>query len=382
LARSKSSAKSTKKSVLNRVIDFFITSPFHAYLVGGYVRDTILGIVPVDIDIVVEGDALKAARKFSKEIKGTLHQYKDFGTASISVNGQRIDLASARVEKYPEPAKLPHVYPSTINEDLNRRDFTINAIAMSISRENFGEIFDPFDGLGDIKKGVIRILHKNSFIDDPTRIFRALRYKNRFGFKLEKTTRQLLQEAVSKQLIQKLSGQRLLNELRLIYKEPTYEQVLRDLSELGVFKLKRKDFNVITKLGTMGFLYYLSAIKINALPISAEERKIVKDFHYLWKIISNLEKATKFSTFYRILHPMSDEVIDSISILRVNLKPKITLYRRLKKKKPFINGRDIKRFSRTSKKDFKRLLDRLWFMQLDGKITSRKDALAYVKKMK
>ncbi|MBN2621164.1 CCA tRNA nucleotidyltransferase [candidate division WOR-3 bacterium] len=382
MARSRSSAKNTKKSVLNKTIDFFTRSPYHAYLVGGYVRDTTLGIQPIDIDIVVEGDAIKVSRDLNKILKGELTTYRDFRTASLLVSDQRIDLVSARIERYPEPAKLPHVYPSTINEDLNRRDFTINAIAMSISRENFGEIFDPFNGLGDIKRGAIRVLHKNSFIDDPTRIFRALRYKNRFGFKLEKTTRQLLQEAVSTQLIERLSGQRLLNEIRLIFQEPAYDLVVRDVSECGIFRIRKRDHDTIVKLPAMGFYYYLAAIDMAHLPLTAREHKYVHDFRSIWKIIGNLDRAQKKSAYFRILDPLSPQIIECIGSIRVNCKPKIAAYLNVKKKKRFITGDDLNALGYKNGQLFKKILTQAWYLQLDGKIKNKKEALALAKRMK
>lgn len=382
MVKSKSSGKSTRKSVLNKAIDFFTKSPYHAYLVGGYVRDTALGITPLDIDIVVEGDAIKVGKDFNKVLKGTLTIHREFGTASVVVQDQRLDLVSARVEKYPGPAKLPHVYPSTINEDLNRRDFTINAMAMSIARENFGEIFDPFDGLGDIKRGIIRILHRNSFIDDPTRIFRALRYKNRFGFRLEKSTRQFMVEAVQKRLIRRLSGKRLLSEICLIFQEPTYGLVIRDLSEFGIFRLRKKDHDTITKLPDMGLYYYLSVVDIHDLPLSTEEQKYVRAFRSFWKYIGNLEKATKFSTFYRILEPLPRDIIDCIKEVRANLKLKVDFYKKSKKRKRFVTGNDLKKLGYKGEKRFKKVLNNIWYLQLDGKLKTKKEALAYAKKIK
>jgi tRNA nucleotidyltransferase (CCA-adding enzyme) len=349
--------------------------------VGGYVRDTALGLTPLDIDIVVEGDAIKASRDLNKVLKGNLTSYRDFGTATLIVHDQCLDLVSARVEKYPEPAKLPHVYPSTINEDLNRRDFTINAMAMSIARENFGEIFDPFDGLGDIKKGIIRILHRNSFIDDPTRIFRALRYKNRFGFRLEKNTRQLMQEAVQKKLIKELSGKRLLTEIRIVFQESTYGLVLRDLSEFNIFKLRKKDHDTIIKLAHMGLYYYLSVINVHTIPLSAKEQRYVRAFRSFWKVIGNLEKASRFSTFYRILHPLPRDIIDCIKQVRANLKPKVDFYKKSLKRKHLITGHDLKKAKIKDEKRYQKVLNNIWYLQLDGKIKTRKAALAYVKKL-
>lgn len=382
MAKSKSLAKHQKKSVLNKTINFFVKSNFHAYLVGGYVRDTTLGIKPIDIDTVVEGNAIKAAKALNLKLKGKLCIYKEFGTASIITKAERIDLASARVEKYPSPAKLPHVYPSTIIEDLNRRDFTINAMAMSISKEDFGEIFDPFNGLEDIKKGLIRVLHKNSFNDDPTRIFRALRYKNRFGFKIEKKTKILIKEAIDKKMIKQLTGQRILNEIRLIFTEKKYQETIKDLSDLIIFKIKKKDLELLPLLGPNRIYLYLSKLDTNEFPLKTEERKIMQDLNKAGSIISRLEKTSKNSIIYDILYPISDQVINIIPLIRPELKKKINIYSRLKKIKPFIKGNDLKNLKIKQGRKFKILLKKMLDLQLDKKINSRKDALQYLKNLK
>ena len=382
MAKSKSLAKHQKKSVLNKTINFFVKSNFHAYLVGGYVRDTTLGIKPIDIDIVVEGNAIKAAKALNLKLKGKLCIYKEFGTASIITKAERIDLASARVEKYPSPAKLPHVYPSTIIEDLNRRDFTTNAMAMSISKEDFGEIFDPFNGLEDIKKGLIRVLHKNSFNDDPTRIFRALRYKNRFGFKIEKKTKILIKEAIDKKMIKQLTGQRILNEIRLIFTEKKYQETIKDLSDLIIFKIKKKDLELLPLLGPNRIYLYLSKLDTNEFPLKTEERKIMQDLNKAGSIISRLEKTSKNSIIYDILYPISDQVINIIPLIRPELKKKINRYSRLKKIKPFIKGNDLKNLKFKQGRKFKILLKKMLDLQLDKKINSKKDALQYLKNLK
>lgn len=382
MVKLKSLAKHQKKSVLNKTINFFVKSNFHAYLVGGYVRDTTLGIKPIDIDTVVEGNAVKAAKALNLKLKGKLCIYKEFGTASIITKAERIDLASARVEKYPSPAKLPHVYPSTIIEDLNRRDFTINAMAMSISKEDFGEIFDPFNGLEDIKKGLIRVLHKNSFNDDPTRIFRALRYKNRFGFKIEKKTKILMKEAIDKKMIKQLTGQRILNEIRLIFTEKKYQETIKDLSDLIIFKIKKKDLELLPLLGPNRIYLYLSKLDTNEFPLKTEERKIMQDLNKAGSIISRLEKTSKNSIIYDILYPISDQVINIIPLIRPELKKKINIYSRLKKIKPFIKGNDLKNLKVKQGRKFKILLKKMLDLQLDKKINSRKDALQYLKNLK
>jgi len=379
LVKSKYSAKKIKKSGLNKTIDFFVKSNYHAYLVGGYVRDLTLGKRPVDIDVVVEGDAIHAAKRLHVTLQGKLCIHKEFGTASITTKNERVDLASARVEKYASPAELPHVYPSTIIEDLNRRDFTINAIAMSISRENFGEIFDPFGGLQDIKKGTIRVLHKGSFLDDPTRIFRALRYKNRFGFKIESQTEILIKEATSKKMIEKLSGQRILNELKLIFAEPTYRKILEDISRLKIFKMSTKELELLSFLGKYKIYYYLSTLNTIKFPLTTEERKIMHDISNIEKIIIRLIKATKNSAIYTILSHIEPEIVILLLSVRPDLKEKVNIFMRLKKTKPFIKGSDLKRLGYKPRSRFKQLLQKLFAMQLDKQIKSKREATAFLK---
>jgi len=382
LAKLKSLAKHQKKSVLNKALDFFIKSIYHAYLVGGYVRDTTLGLKPVDIDIVVEGNAVKAAKALNLILKGKLCVYEEFGTASIITEAERIDLASARVEKYSSPAKLPHVYPSTIIEDLNRRDFTINAMVMSISKEDFGEIFDPFNGLKDIKKGLIRVLHRNSFNDDPTRIFRALRYKNRFGFKIEKKTKILMKEAIDKRMIKQLSDQRILNEIKLIFSEEKYQETIKDLSDLLIYKIKKKDLELLPLLGPNRIYLYLSKLDTDGFPLKTEERDMMQDLNKIGSTISRLEKASTNSTICNILYPISDQIIEIIPLIHQKLKGKINTYSKLKKIKPFIKGNDLKKLGVRQNRKFKNLLRKMLDLQLDKKIKSKKEAIQYLKNMK
>ena len=360
MAKSKSSANQQKKSVLSKTISFFIQSRHHAYLVGGYVRDTTLGIEHRDIDIVVEGDATIAAKQLNTKLKGNLDIHKKFGTASITTKQMRIDLASARVEKYSSPAKLPHVYPSTINEDLNRRDFTINAMAMSISNENFGEIFDPFNGMEDIKKGIIRVLHKESFNDDPTRIFRALRYKNRFGFKIGKRTKALMTEAINKRMIQRLTDQRILNEIRLIFEETNYQNIVKDISSSRSLKIGKKDLELLPVLGPNRMYFYLSKLKNFNFPITSAEH----------------------SAIYAILSPISSEIIDIMPAALPKLKRNVRIFQQLKKKKLFVTGNDLKRLGYKPGAKFRSILNQMRDWQFDKKIKNRKEALEYLKNIK
>ncbi len=379
MVKSKSLEKTIKKSVLSKVTEYFAKSQYHAYLVGGYVRDLTLGRKPFDIDIVVEGNAVSAAKELNSKLKGKLVAHKEFGTASIIAHNERIDLASARTEKYEAPAELPHVYPSTIIEDLNRRDFTINAIAMSISRENFGEIFDPFEGMKDIKEGIIRVLHKNSFIDDPTRIFRALRYKNRFGFRLEPETKNLVSEAIAQDLITKLSGQRVLNELRLIFAEPTYLATIDDLSKLKIFKMKNKELEILQYLDEHKLYYYLAKLDTGKMPLTNDEKILMRDFAKLEKIIEQLAKATNNSSIYSVLSPINEDVIANIPSVQPELEEEIKVYRKIKRTTPLISGKDLKKIGFKPEKKYQTVLRKIFDLQIDNKIKNKKQALNLIK---
>jgi tRNA nucleotidyltransferase (CCA-adding enzyme) len=203
------------------------------YLVGGAVRDLIMGRLSLDLDLVLEGDAISLARKLA-EGGGKVVAHPRFGTAKFRHHNLSLDIATARWESYSKPGALPTVKPGTIDDDLKRRDFTINAIAVCLHPACFGEPLDPYDGRGDIEHRLIRVLHKNSFCDDPTRILRALRYEQRLDFHLEQSTEELLLRDVA--MLGEVSGGRLRHELEHILSEEYPEKVLRRAQELGVLE--------------------------------------------------------------------------------------------------------------------------------------------------
>jgi len=242
--------------------------------------------------------------------------------------------------------------------------------------------FDPFNGLEDIKKGLIRVLHKNSFIDDPTRIFRALRYKNRFNFKLEKRTKTLINEAVEKRLIKHLTGQRILNEIKLIFEEPRYHAIVKDLSDMGIFRMRKKELEQLPLFGCYRMYFYLASLNLQGLPLTAEESKIIKELKSLKNILPKLEKASRKSSLYRILSPLSEGVIRLIPSIRPGLKNKVSTFFKLKRVKPFITGKDLKRLKFKPGKRFKTLLNKMWELQLDGRFRTKKEAEKYLKTLK
>lgn len=202
------------------------------FLVGGTVRDLFLSRTNLDIDMVIEDDAISLAQQIanSRQVKLTLHAR--FGTATIRFDDFSVDIATARRETYTEPGALPAVQPGTVEDDLYRRDFSINAMAVSLSPDNYGALLDLYKGKQDIDHRLIRILHSRSFIDDATRLLRACRYEQRLGFTLEQETADCARRDAS--MLGTISGDRLRHELELILKEEQPETVLKRAMELGL----------------------------------------------------------------------------------------------------------------------------------------------------
>ena len=202
------------------------------YLVGGVVRDILLGRANSDLDLVVGGNAVELAESLAAEVGGRIVVHRRFGTAKIRTENLVIDLAMSRAETYARPGALPMVRPGSIQDDLARRDFTINAMALRLDPGNFGALVDPFNGQKDLEGKLIRILHDRSFIDDATRMLRAVRYEQRFGFRLEAATEKLLRQNVI--MLRTVSGDRIRHELELILKEECPEKALNRAGDLGL----------------------------------------------------------------------------------------------------------------------------------------------------
>jgi tRNA nucleotidyltransferase (CCA-adding enzyme) len=204
------------------------------YLVGGTVRDILLGEPNFDVDIAVEGDAIGLARSVADALDGRVRAHSKFGTAVVVYgDDQRIDVVTARTEFYDAPAALPSVEHATIREDLFRRDFTINAMAVSLKGEDFGRLVDPFHGRRDLEAKTIRVLHNLSFIDDPTRIFRAIRYESRHGFRMDEHSQRLARGTIEMGVVGDLSSARLRDELIALLEEGDAGASILRLAELG-----------------------------------------------------------------------------------------------------------------------------------------------------
>jgi tRNA nucleotidyltransferase (CCA-adding enzyme) len=226
------------RKILKVVQDVAQEENVSVYLVGGFVRDLLLLAPTQDLDLVVEGDGLNFASALLARLQeGSLTSHSQFGTAHISLpDNIHTDIASTRWEYYAYPGALPQVEESSLKEDLSRRDFTINSMAICLNAERYGELVDYYGGMRDLQQGEIRFLHNLSFIDDPTRIIRAIRFACRYNYQLAKETLQALKTALATGLIRNLSLERFTEELMLIYQEENYLKMGSYLLDLGVYK--------------------------------------------------------------------------------------------------------------------------------------------------
>jgi tRNA nucleotidyltransferase (CCA-adding enzyme) len=205
-----------------------------AFLVGGAVRDLLLGRQTVDLDVAIEGDARSVARELAERLGGEAKEHERFGTATVRAGHLVVDLATTRRETYAEPGALPDVQPAGLAEDLGRRDFTINAMALDLNGADVGRVEDPHGGRDDLAAGVIRVLHGQSFIDDPTRLLRALRYEARFRFRMDENTERLAREAAAGAGFSTVSGARVRDELLDLLREPEAPSAVARMHELGL----------------------------------------------------------------------------------------------------------------------------------------------------
>ena len=207
------------------------------YVVGGFVRDLLLGIPNYDLDIVVEGNGIEFAKHVGRQLNATVVPYDKFFTASVVFkDGFKIDVATARTEYYEQPGKLPQVDISTIRKDLHRRDFTINAMAIKLNPSEYGTLYDFFNCQKDLKDGIIRVLYNLSFIEDPTRMIRAIRFEQRYDFKMEPSTLELLKKNLEENYLERVSGARIRQEIEKILVEENSLKAIRRMAELGMIR--------------------------------------------------------------------------------------------------------------------------------------------------
>jgi tRNA nucleotidyltransferase (CCA-adding enzyme) len=222
---------------------------YNAYLVGGLIRDVLLKRENLDVDIVVEEDGIKFAHEFAEHYGGRVRSHRKFGTAVVIFpDGFKVDVATARMEYYESPGAPPVVETSSLKLDLYRRDFTINTLAVRLNRRHYGTLIDYFGGQKDVKEKILRVLHNLSFVEDPTRVFRAIRFEQRFGFKIGKLTLALMKNAVKTNCLKDLASRRLFLELSLILKEENPVKAIERMNEFDLLQIVSPEIQLTKRL--------------------------------------------------------------------------------------------------------------------------------------
>lgn len=392
---------------------------YKAYAVGGFVRDILLDRPTLDVDVVIEGDGIRFAYAMAEVFHARVRPHGRFQTAVLVFpNGFKLDVATARWEYYEYPAALPTIELSSIKLDLYRRDFTINAMAIGLTSQERGVLLDYFGGQRDIKDKLIRVLHNLSIVEDPTRAFRAIRFETRYGFSIAKQMVKLIQNALSLQLFQGLSGKRILTELKLILEESDPRQAVRRMWELGLLqlihaKLKFTDVDeqrltaVYETLSWYELLFkpqkprkwvvyllaLLESLKLKDALTVPERLQItgaVKDLCGSgWinakKAIGMLIRRNNLrpSEIYLMLHGFSIEhLLYMLAVVRnEHVRQYISQYiMDIQDQHPLTTGDDLKAMGIVPGPVYKAILTRLLTARLDGEVADKEDELALVKR--
>lgn len=383
------------QSVIVKAIELAKRLNIKIFLVGGPLRDIFLRKKVLDFDLAIDGNVKKFGMLLADKLKGKFVYYSQFLTGKVIYNSNYLDIAHLRDEIYERPGALPKVIPiKNIVVDLKRRDFTINAFAYDLL-EN--KIIDPFSGINDLKSRIIRVLHEKSFIDDPTRIFRAIRFAKRFNFKIERKTSLLLKKAIEESYLTTISYQRVFHELNLILKEKNFDKMFFSLSQLGILKkifgksLYHKDIKKLKRLKNfkipfeLVFIYLLYLLNFKeAKVLKKEEVKVIEELGYFKKIKKRLLKTKRYSEVYQLLSLFSFSTLKIIYVLDTSLRKKIKIYEKIKETKPLIDGRELKKLlamgivENLKEKDFSKILLHLKLKKIDGKLKDKEEEIREV----
>ncbi|MFQ5658156.1 MAG: CCA tRNA nucleotidyltransferase [Candidatus Methylomirabilales bacterium] len=386
-----------------------------AYLVGGSVRDLVLGRITGDLDVTVEGDAAAYAKALAAHLGTRVTIHPQFGTATLRLpEGLRLDVATARRELYSHPAVLPQVSPGAIEQDLSRRDFSINAMAIKLARRG-GELLDPFNGLQDLKRGHLRVLHEGSYRDDPTRIFRGARYAARYRLHFSLRDRGLIRAVLADKVLRRLSSDRLLHEIKLTLSEAIPETALLVLQRLGI--LRTLDSTLILDART------LARFRRVRRTWDRYERLAVSPKPLLWRVyllvlLFSVPPRVRRRVGQRLglKGPLLDLIMNDLddfsrlekkleqphmrpSRLRQTLDPAsadLHLFlwasgtRRVKRRvedylinlasvKPALTGRDLRKLGFPPGPIYRRILDLLLEGRLEGRLRSREEEITFIR---
>ncbi len=390
---------------------------FNMFVVGGFVRDLLLSRQIDDIDIVVEGDGIEFAKTYAKKEGCRINTYKKFGTAVIIYpDNFKIDVASARLEYYKTPAALPIVEKSSIKLDLARRDFTINTLAISLNPDNFGTMIDYFGANRDLKDKTIRTIHNLSFVEDPTRIFRAIKFSNRFGFKIGKVTSNLIKNAITIDCFKNLSGLRVLSELKQIFEEENPIPAIKTMESYGLEKVLHKDLTLIPNtyqllesvnkiLSWHDLLYmdeqyprwavYFMALlnrcsyKVceqicDRLNVPLRERGILLEKRYKAEkqlnLIENSSTYTKQDLYWALINFKTEYILYMMALVKdEELKKAISnFYTHQRGIRPYIKGRDLLKIGLQPGPVFSDILKQVLNAKLDGQLKTKKEEIRFV----
>lgn len=405
---------------------------YKAYLVGGSVRDLLRGERNLDIDIVIEGDGIIFAQKFAEHLgqKGItgikVKTHERFRTAKIilpeelNLEPSQIDIATARTEYYESPAALPKVETSSIKKDLYRRDFTINTLAIKLNPEDFGTLIDFFGGQKDLKEKTIRVLHSMSLVEDPTRALRAIRFSERFGFRISKQTENLIRQAVTLNLFEKLSSQRLYEELSLLFAEVPPYRAMERLAEYNLLRIlapslrwnediKRRFKNIDELLAW----YSLSNIKEEVLRDKLSIEAVLYDLprQSLEKAIERIAPNRRYATEVQEDIHSAKEVLkrlQSIEISEINSVEIYELFKDLSMEsifllasvaedrgikrlcikyltelrdiKPSITGKDLLKLGIQPGPKYSRIFREILYEKLRGRLKTKEEEIEFVKR--
>lgn len=407
---------------------------YKAFCVGGFMRDLLLGVENFDIDIVVEKNAIRFGRILAKKLGGSLVIHKKFGTTTIVMpwkgkgkrgperkeEGFKIDIATARTEQYQYPAALPTVKFAPIKQDLYRRDFTINAMAVSINKKSFGDLIDFFSGQRDLKTKKIRVLHNLSFVEDPTRIFRAVRFEQRYNFKIEPHTEELIRTAVNLDMFGRTQKQRIRDEIILILSEDKPIKALLRMNQLHELrfidpklKLNKEMIKLFEAIEETYIWYKLSFLKkrvidnwiiyfmglVNSLTLNqvksmcerfvftkGDQKRLISCKMVANKIDKLLDRKNNMlpSQIYKYLQPLSYEVILFIMAVTKTKEAKkriLSFFTKYNSTRLSITGADLKRIGLVPGPTYSKILDKTLYAKLDGKIKNKKDEIKLAKKL-
>ncbi len=404
---------------------------WEVYLVGGWVRDALLGITNTDLDISVVGDAHALAALLAQETGSEVEAHDRFDTATLTVQNRRpdvqtlqpskskiqnpkskihLDLVTARRERYETPGALPTVEAGTIWDDLVRRDFTVNSMAASLTADGPGELVDPHGGLADLNAGLIRVLHTQSFQDDPTRLIRAVRFAERLGFRIEQETLELALQAIRDGALYTVSTDKVVRELLKVLEEPNAGAMLARLEKMGILQsihpalhwpytpdrldIARDDS--ITPAERRDA--YLAAIGAEfaqepgeagqlaqALNLAAPQRKLMQDAAKLAQLWPQLgERGLSRSQVYNLLHTLDPNALEAYTRIRALSADDVTWERLLdyltttRFIKPYLTGDYLRQLGLPPGAAYRRILQALLEAKINGEVNIQADEEQFV----